>query len=163
MPPGFLAKADEILTSAYPIGGPGAAAIITKEGRPVYRRATGLADLEFSTMLEPDMVFRIGSVTKQFTAAAVLLLADRGALNLDDDITKYVPDFDTGGRHVTVEHLLTHTSGHQELHRRRGLETDVGAGSDSIATRRVREARYVRIRARCPMGCTAIPATSCSG
>src|SRR5689334_17631785 len=66
MPPGFLAKADDILTSAYPIGGPGAAAIITKDGRPVYRRATGLADLEFSTMLEPDMVFRIGSVTKQF-------------------------------------------------------------------------------------------------
>ncbi len=111
MPPGFLAKADEILTSAYPMGGPGAAAIITKDGRPVYRRATGLADLEFSTMLEPDMVFRIGSVTKQFTAAGVLLLADRGALRLEDEITKYVPDFDTGTRHVTIEHLLTHTSG----------------------------------------------------
>ena len=111
MPPGFLAKADEILTSVYPIGGPGAAAIISKDGRPVYRRATGLADLEYSTMLEPDMVFRIGSVTKQFTAAAILLLADRGRLTLDDDIAKYVADFDTGGRHVTIEHLLTHTSG----------------------------------------------------
>jgi D-alanyl-D-alanine carboxypeptidase len=111
MPAGFVPAADDILTRAYPLGGPGAVALIAKDGRPVFRRSVGLADLEFSIMLEADMVLRIGSVTKQFTAAAVLLLADRGKLNLADDVTRYVPDLDTGWHHVTLEHLLAGTSG----------------------------------------------------
>jgi CubicO group peptidase (beta-lactamase class C family) len=110
-PAGLIPAADAILSRAYPIGEPGAVALIARGGRTIYRRATGLADLEFSIMLEPDMIFRIGSVTKQFTAAGILLLADRGNLTVDDDITKYLPDFDTGGRRITLEHLLTHTSG----------------------------------------------------
>jgi D-alanyl-D-alanine carboxypeptidase len=109
--PGFVPAADEVMARTYSYPAPGAVALVAREGRVVYRRAFGLADLEYSVMLEPDMVFRIGSVTKQFTAFAILLLADRGALALDDDIHKYVPEFETGGRHVTLEHLLTHTSG----------------------------------------------------
>jgi CubicO group peptidase (beta-lactamase class C family) len=110
-PAGLVPAADAILSRAYAIGEPGAVALIARGGRTIFRRATGLADLEFSTMLEADMIFRIGSVTKQFTAAGILLLADRAKLSLDDDITKYVPDLDTGGRRITLEHLLTHTSG----------------------------------------------------
>jgi CubicO group peptidase (beta-lactamase class C family) len=110
-PAGLIPAADAILSDAYPIGEPGAVALIARGGRPIFRRAIGLADLEFGIMLEPDMIFRIGSVTKQFTAAGILLLADRGKLTLDDDVTRYLPDFQTGGRRITLEHLLTHTSG----------------------------------------------------
>ena len=58
-----------------------------------------------------DAVFPIGSVTKQFTAAAILQLRDAGKLSLDDDITKWLPDFDTRGNKVTLRQLLDHTSG----------------------------------------------------
>ena len=73
-------------------------------------KSYGLADLEFEVKLPVDASFEIGSVTKQFTAAATLLLATEGKLALDDDITKFVK-FDTKGKRVTVRHLLSHTSG----------------------------------------------------
>src|SRR5918993_155343 len=111
MPSGFAAGADALLARHYPQDAPGAVAIVVKDGRPVFRRAYGLADLEFGILLEADMVFRIGSVTKQFTAAAILQLVDAGKLTLDDDVAKYVEGYDTGGRRVTIEHLVTHTSG----------------------------------------------------
>ena len=111
MPSGFAAGADALLARHYPQDAPGAVAIVVKDGRPVFRRAYGLADLEFGILLEADMVFRIGSVTKQFTAAAILQMVDAGKLALDDDVAKYVEGYDTGGRRVTIEHLLTHTSG----------------------------------------------------
>ena len=109
--PHLAAGADALLARHYPQDAPGAVAIVVKDGRPVFRRAYGLADLEFGILLEADMVFRIGSVTKQFTAAAILQLVDAGKLTLDDDVAKYVQGYDTGGRRVTIEHLLTHTSG----------------------------------------------------
>jgi CubicO group peptidase (beta-lactamase class C family) len=110
-----VAAADAIAARAFPQGAPGGVALIGKDGRAVFRRAYGLADLEFSIMLEPDMVFRIGSLTEQFTAAAVLLLAERGALDLNADIRQYVPQLQTGERRVTVAHLLAHTSGLPEI------------------------------------------------
>jgi CubicO group peptidase (beta-lactamase class C family) len=110
MPPGFAAAADALLAKHYPQDAPGAVAIVVKDGRPVFRRAYGLADLEFGILLEPDMVFRIGSVTKQFTAAAILQLVDAGKLAFDDDVSQYVDGY-AGNTRVTVEHLLTHTSG----------------------------------------------------
>jgi CubicO group peptidase (beta-lactamase class C family) len=111
MPSGFAAGANAILAKHYPQDAPGAVAIVVKDGRPVFRRAYGLADLEFGILLEPDMAFRIGSVTKQFTAAAILQLVDAGKLALGDDVSKYVDGYDTSERRVTIEHLLTHTSG----------------------------------------------------
>ena len=119
MPAGFALAADALLAKSYPPNAPGAVAIVVKDGRPVLRRAYGLADLEFGILLDPDMVFRIGSVTKQFTAAAILQLVDQGKLALDDDVTKYVDRYSTGVHRVTVEHLLTHTSGvpsYTEMH-----------------------------------------------
>ena len=62
-----------------------------------------------------DTVIQIGSTTKQFTAAAILQLRDQGKLSLDDDITKWLPDFETRGNKVTLRHLLGHTSGIAEL------------------------------------------------
>ena len=75
------------------------------------RKGYGLAEVELGVPIQPDMVFRVGSVTKEFTSACVLLLAEQGRLRLDDDIAKYLPDYPAGGRRITIEQLLTHTSG----------------------------------------------------
>jgi CubicO group peptidase (beta-lactamase class C family) len=90
---------------------PGAAVLVAKKGEILYRNAVGLANLELGTALSPDQVFRIGSITKQFTAAAILQLAEQGKLSLDDEITRFLPDYPTQGERITIEHLLTHTSG----------------------------------------------------
>jgi CubicO group peptidase (beta-lactamase class C family) len=111
-PPDPLAKTlDAMLTGLYPKDAPGAAVIAVRDGRTVLRKAYGMADLELGVPLQPDMVFRIGSMTKQFTAAAILMLVEEGKLAVSDPITKFLPDYPTGGRTITVEHLLTHTSG----------------------------------------------------
>jgi CubicO group peptidase (beta-lactamase class C family) len=85
--------------------------LVVQDGRPVLRKGYGLAEVELSVPIRPDMVFRVGSVTKQFTAACILRLVEEGRLALSDDLTKYLPDYPTGGRRVTIEQLLTHTSG----------------------------------------------------
>ncbi|HEV2863431.1 MAG TPA: serine hydrolase [Pyrinomonadaceae bacterium] len=102
---------DELLSKAYPANEPGAAVVVVKDGRTLLRKGYGMADMELGVRVEPDMVFRLGSITKQFTAVAVLMLAEQGKLSLSDDLTKFFPDYPTGGRRITVEHLLTHTSG----------------------------------------------------
>jgi CubicO group peptidase (beta-lactamase class C family) len=102
---------DALLSKAYPPDEPGAAVIVVKGGKTILRKGYGMADMELGVKVEPDMVFRLGSITKQFTAAAVLMLAEQGKLSLSDDLTKFFPDYPSKGRAVTVEHLLTHTSG----------------------------------------------------
>jgi len=90
---------------------PGATVIVTRDGKPIYRGAFGLADVEKKSPLKPDDVLRIGSLTKQFTAVAILMLADQGRLSVSDPVTKHLPDYPKTGDAVTIEHLLTHTSG----------------------------------------------------
>ncbi len=102
---------DAVMSDIYKPGEPGAAVIVRRDGRTLFRKGYGLADLELGVKVEPDMVFRLGSITKQFTATAILMLAGEGKLSLQDPIGKYLPAFPTGDRKVTIEHLLTHTSG----------------------------------------------------
>ncbi|HLE68652.1 MAG TPA: serine hydrolase domain-containing protein, partial [Vicinamibacteria bacterium] len=102
---------DAIASSYYPATEPGAAVLVTKDGEVLLRKGYGLADLEQGIPIEPDMVFRIGSVTKQFTAAAILLLEEEGKLSVEDDLRKHLPDYPTSGRTITIAQLLTHTSG----------------------------------------------------
>jgi CubicO group peptidase (beta-lactamase class C family) len=102
---------DAMLGKLYRPEDPGAAVIAVRDGRTVLRKAYGMADLELGVPLAPEMVFRIGSMTKQFTAVAVLMLAEEGKLATSDPITKFLPDYPTRGNTITVEHLLTHTSG----------------------------------------------------
>lgn len=90
---------------------PGATVIVTKNGRILFRKAYGMADLSQGQALQADMSLRVGSVTKQFTAAAIMLLAEEGKLAVTDDIVMYLPDYPTRGQHITIEHLLAHTSG----------------------------------------------------
>ena len=100
-----------MFAEAYPAAGPGAAVIVVQDGKPVLRKGYGLAEVELGVPIRPDMVFRVGSVTKEFTSACILMLSEQGRLKLDDDITKYLPDYPSGGRKITIEQLLTHTSG----------------------------------------------------
>lgn len=99
------------LEESFAGDGPGATALLARDGKVVFRGAVGQANLELGVAMRPDHVLRIGSITKQFTAAAILRLAESGRLDVDEDITMYLPDFDTKRQHVTIEHLLTHTSG----------------------------------------------------
>jgi D-alanyl-D-alanine carboxypeptidase len=104
---------DAVLKRAVDAGGPGAAAIVVVDGKVVYRQAYGMASLELGVPLQSDMVFRLGSVTKQFTATAIMMLVEQGKVALADPIDKYLPGYPMQGHVITVEHLLTHTSGIQ--------------------------------------------------
>ena len=89
----------------------GTVAAVVKGPDTLLFKGYGRADLEWDVPMPADAMFEIGSVTKQFTAAAILLLRDEGKLSLDDDITKWLPGLDTRGNKVTVRRLLDHTSG----------------------------------------------------
>jgi D-alanyl-D-alanine carboxypeptidase len=103
--------ADQLLAATYPAGRPGAVALVVRDGRTLLRQGYGLANLELGVPLQPDMVFAVGSVTKQLTAAAILMLQERGKLSVQDEITKHLPGYPTHGQKITLEHLLAHTSG----------------------------------------------------
>lgn len=103
---------DEIdsLTRLYQGDVPGASVSVIRDGRVVFGRAYGLADLESHTLATPATNYRLASMTKQFTAAAILLLAEDGCLSLDDAIRKWLPTLLYAAA-ITIRHLLTHTSG----------------------------------------------------
>lgn len=102
---------DSIMNANYKPIDPGAVVLIAKDGQAVYRKAYGLANLELNVQNTPDDSFAIGSMSKQFVAVCMLKLAQEGKLNLQEDITKYLPTYNTHGRHISIENLLTHTSG----------------------------------------------------
>jgi D-alanyl-D-alanine carboxypeptidase len=94
---------------------PSASVAVVKDGRIAYLHAYGKARLDPSTDAKPDMRYSIGSITKQFTATAILLLQEQGKLSLDDKVAKFVPGL-TKGNEVTIRHLLSHTSGYQDFY-----------------------------------------------
>lgn len=102
---------DQIIENVYKPGEPGATVLVAKNGKVVYRKAFGMANLELGVPMRPEMVFEIGSITKQFTAVSILMLMEQGKLSLTDDITKFIPDYPAQGHNITIHHLLTHTSG----------------------------------------------------
>jgi len=115
-PSGMLTAQDEafldsIIAANFDEDGPGGVLLVAKDGEAIYRKGFGYASLELGVKNDPSMSYRIGSISKQFTAVAVLQLAQEGKLSLDDPITKYLPEYNTYGETITVEHLLSHTSG----------------------------------------------------
>jgi CubicO group peptidase (beta-lactamase class C family) len=90
---------------------PGCAVGVARNGQPILQRAYGMANLEYDVPNTPATIFEAGSVSKQFTAAAVALLAQQGKLSLDDDVSKYIPELPDYGTPITIRHMLTHTSG----------------------------------------------------
>ena len=114
------AEIDKIFSSAT-TATPGCTVAVSQQGKLVVNRAYGSADLERDVALSPSSIFDIGSVRKQFVAAAVLVLVEDGRLALTDDIRKYFPELPDYGQKVTVDHLLTHTSGIRDWTGLRGL------------------------------------------
>lgn len=90
---------------------PGLSLLIAKNGTTIYKVGLGMADLENKVKVSPNHVFEIGSITKQFTAVSILMLEEQGKLSVTDDITKYIEDYPTQGKTITIHHLLNHTSG----------------------------------------------------
>lgn len=107
----FEKQFDQLLNTEFPSDGPGATALVAVKGDIIYQKAFGMANLELNVKNRPEMVFEIGSITKQFTAVSILMLMEQGKLNLNDDITMYIKDYPTHGHKITIHHLLTHTSG----------------------------------------------------
>jgi CubicO group peptidase (beta-lactamase class C family) len=89
---------------------PGVAVLVARDGKILFQSGSGLADIEKKTPITKDTKFRIGSVTKQFTAAAIMKLAEQGKLSIDDSLAKYFPDV-PNAKDIQLRHLLTHTSG----------------------------------------------------
>jgi len=104
-------RAFEKFTRAYVAPAPGCAAAVSLNGEAVFEKAFGLADLEFNVPNTPQTIFESGSVAKQFTAAAIVLLQQDGKLSLDDPVRKYIPELPDYGSPLTIRHLLNHTSG----------------------------------------------------
>src|SRR5208282_6924455 len=113
---------------------PGLALEIIRNGKCVKRAGYGLANLEWQTPVTPRTVFEIGSITKQFTAAGILLLAQDGRLSLDDRITQYLKTAPAAWSNITLRHLLTHTS---------GLKSYTGLAGFEL-TRHLTEEQFVR-------------------
>src|ERR1051326_1882499 len=90
---------------------PGAAVTIIQNGKVLLARGYGLANVEEKTACMPETNFRLGSLTKQFTAMSILILADRKKLSLDESLIDFFPEFPSCGKQITVRHLLSHTSG----------------------------------------------------
>lgn len=102
---------DALLKEIFKEDEPGATVLVAKDGKVIFRKGYGMANLELGVRNEPHMVFRLGSITKQFTAVAILMLYEQGKLDLQDEITKFLPDYPTHAHRITIEHLLQHTSG----------------------------------------------------
>jgi CubicO group peptidase (beta-lactamase class C family) len=103
-------KADGLLNGLIKTNDPGIAVIVAQNGKILFEKSYGLADLEHHVPVTSQTIFRIASVTKQFTAAAILKLQEQGKLSVKDKLSKYIPDFPRGNE-VTVRELLNHTSG----------------------------------------------------
>jgi|ERR1051325_4887196 CubicO group peptidase (beta-lactamase class C family) len=106
------AKIDQLISVYNKYGHFNGSALVADRGSVIYEKGFGWADLEWSIPNTPNTKFRLGSITKQFTATLILQLAEQGKLKLDGKLIDYLPDYrkDTGGR-VTIHNLLTHTSG----------------------------------------------------
>lgn len=102
---------DELIPKRFPAIAPGCVVLAAKAGKVIYKKAFGTANLESNIPMEPNMIFRIGSITKQFTAISILQLVEQGKIHLQDSIQKYIVDYPYKGYKITIENLLTQTSG----------------------------------------------------
>ena len=107
----FENKMDSLISSEFKeTEGPGLVFLVAKNGKPIYEKAIGKANLELNVDMATNQVFQIASMTKQFTAVAVLMLEEQGKLSVNDAVSKYIPDY-PNGNNITLHHLLKHTSG----------------------------------------------------
>jgi CubicO group peptidase (beta-lactamase class C family) len=105
------AKTDEIFRKMDTTVTPGCALSVMKDGKIIYERGYGMADLDHDVPITPHTVFHVASMSKQFTAASIVMLAQEGKLSLDDPVRKYIPELPDFGVPVTIRELIHHTSG----------------------------------------------------
>lgn len=108
-------KVDQIFSVYEKQGSPGCSLGVIRDGDFVYRKAYGLANLELGVPLSPQSVFYMGSVSKQFTAASVVLAAEQGYLSLDNDVHKYIPELSDYGHAVTLRQMIHQISGFRDF------------------------------------------------
>jgi D-alanyl-D-alanine carboxypeptidase len=107
----LASKIDSYLAGKFPANSPGGAVLVARGEQIILRKAYGLADKENGKFNSTETIFRIGSITKQFTSTAILKLVGEGKISLNDPITNFFPDYPMGEKPITIRHLLTHTSG----------------------------------------------------
>ena len=105
------AKVDEIFSRFDKPESPGCALAVIKDGRIIYQRGYGMSNLEYGIPISPSSIFHVASISKEFTAMAIQLLARQEKLSLDDDVRKYVPEVPDFGERIAIKHLIHHTSG----------------------------------------------------
>ena len=110
-PDAVSARVDKLFTNWDKPDSPGCSLAVIKDGGIIYKRGYGAADLDHDVPIVPGTVFHVASVSKQFTAFAVLLLAQQGKLSLDDPVRKHIPELRDFGMPITIRHLMHHTSG----------------------------------------------------
>jgi len=103
---------------------PGCSVGISRNGTTLYERGYGIANLDLAVAISPATVFNAASISKQFTAMSILLLAHRGQLSLDDDVGTYIPNWSQHGQRITIRHLLSHTSGLRDAFLLQGLRPE---------------------------------------
>ncbi len=108
-------RIDKLALQTVKPGGPGCAILVVDDGKIVFQRAYGIADMETGSPITTATAFNIASVTKQFTAACIALLVEEGKITLDDDIRKYLPEMPVYEAPIQIKHLLHHTSGVRDL------------------------------------------------
>jgi CubicO group peptidase (beta-lactamase class C family) len=108
-------KVNQLFATFDKPGSPGCSTGVIRNGSFVYKKSFGYASLELGVPLRPDSVFYMGSVSKQFTAASIVLAAEQGYLSLDDDVRKYLPELPDYGHRITLRQMLHQTSGFRDL------------------------------------------------
>src|SRR6266850_8248784 len=125
------AAVDEVFADLTKAGSPGCALGVYRDGKIIYSKGYGLANLEEGVPITPQSVFDIGSTSKQFSAASILLLEKQGKLSVNDDVQKYIPELPDYGQRITILHLLNHTSGLRDY---LTLMELAGVNTDSVTT-----------------------------
>lgn len=108
-------RVDRLFAAYNKPDSPGCALGVIRDGNFLYKRGYGAASLELGIPIAPESVFYMGSISKQFTAASVVLAAEQGFLSLDDDVRKYIPELPTYGKPITLREMLHHTSGFRDI------------------------------------------------
>ncbi len=109
--PDQIKRIDSVFAQFDGTARPGCAVGVSQAGAPVYSRGFGMSDLQHGVPITPQSIFHVASVSKEFTAFAVALLAQDGKLSLDDEVRKYIPELPDYGHKITIRHLIYHTSG----------------------------------------------------
>jgi CubicO group peptidase (beta-lactamase class C family) len=131
LPEEQIAEIDQIFAPWDKSDSPGAALAVIKDGDIAYERGYGASNLEHGIPMTPDSIFHVASMSKQFTATCVALLAADGALSLDDDVRRHLPELPDYGPKITLRHMLHHTSG---LRDHWGLQAMAGWRDDDLIT-----------------------------